>query len=140
MAEEGSFSGTLDTTEDGYSVTDEEGSTTNFQYDTDLSEYVGETVEVSYSGTLDDFTITDIALSDGEPVITDTEEVVTGETLPETNVFSFSIILVGMGLLLSGVFLYKTKNTDYFENINLLIFRIRDPKRYFEEKVVKESD
>ena len=66
MAEGGSFTGTLDTTTDGYSVTDDSGETTNFTYTTDLSAHVGETVEVSYTGTLNDFAITDISLASGE--------------------------------------------------------------------------
>ncbi len=129
MAEGGTLTGTLNTTEDGYSVTDDSGVTTNFTYSTDLSAYVGETIIVTYTGTLNDFAITDISLESGES-ITGTATGA-GDTLPKTYISSFSTILIGLFLLIFASVIYKTR-------LEFLIFKSQNPKGYFEEKVLEK--
>lgn len=134
-AEGGTFTGTLNSTTDGYSVTDDSGKITNFTYSTDLSAHVGKTVTVSYTGTTNDFAITGISLTTGEPITGGTSNT-SGNTLPKTYIFSFSKILIGLFFLIFATVIYQTRYVDFFKSLEFLIFKSQDPKGYFEEKVL----
>lgn len=63
LAESGTFVGVLSSAEEGYNITNDQGFSVNINYTTDLSNWVGSEVEMTYVGSLQDsIEITNLSL------------------------------------------------------------------------------